>query len=98
MLDAINEATGSDLGESLPDQNPLPSETVHAHERTAAVRRAMAVLPEQLRVPLILAQYEEKTHSEIGEILRCSAKAVDVRIYRARQQLRTSLGHLMEAG
>lgn len=95
-LDAVNEATGNGFGESLPDQNPLPSETVHAHERAVAVRRAVAELPDQLRIPLILSQYEEKSHAEIGEILRCSAKAVEVRIYRARLQLRASLGHLME--
>ncbi len=95
-LDAENEATGNDFGVSLPDQNPSPSETVQAHERAAAVRRAVAALPEQLRVPLILSQYEEKSHAEIGAILRCSAKAVEVRIYRARQQLRVSLSQLLQ--
>lgn len=96
-LDAENEATGNDFSESLPEQGASPSETTQAHERAAAVRRAVAALPEQLRVPLILSTYEDKSHAEIGEILRCSAKAVEVRIYRARQQLRVSLGHLMEA-
>jgi RNA polymerase sigma-70 factor (ECF subfamily) len=56
----------------------------------------VAALPEQLRVPLILSQYEEKSHAEIGEILRCSAKAVEVRIYRARQQLRVSLSEMLQ--
>jgi len=94
-LDAVNAATGNDFGESLPDQNPLPNETAHTHERAAAVRHAVAELPEQLRVPLILSEYEEKSHAEIGAILRCSAKAVEVRIYRARQQLRVSLASLL---
>jgi RNA polymerase sigma factor (sigma-70 family) len=94
-LDAANEATGTDFGESLPDQNPLPSEAVQAAERASAVRRAVAALPEQLRIPLILSEYEEKSHAEIGEILRCSAKAVEVRIYRARQHLRARLAHLL---
>ena len=95
-LDATNEATGNDFIESLTDENSSPSETVQAHERAAAVRRAVAALPEQLRVPLILAEYEEKSHAEIGEILRCSAKAVEVRIYRARQQLRVSLSEMLQ--
>ncbi|HEY5550460.1 MAG TPA: sigma factor-like helix-turn-helix DNA-binding protein [Opitutaceae bacterium] len=51
------------------------------------MRRAVTALPEQLRIPLILSKYEEKSHAEIGKILRCSAKTVEVRIYRARQQL-----------
>lgn len=56
----------------------------------------MAALPDQLRIPLILSEYEEKSHAEIGEILNCSAKAVEVRIYRARQQLRVSLSQLLQ--
>jgi RNA polymerase sigma-70 factor (ECF subfamily) len=94
-LDAANEATGNDFGESLPAQNPTPSETVQDRERAEVVRRAVAALPEELRIPLILAEYEEKSHAEIGGILRCSAKAVETRIYRARRQLRASLGPLL---
>jgi len=95
-LDAVNEATGNEFGESLPAQTPSPSETVQSRERSELVRCAVAALPEELRMPLILAEYEEKSHAEIGEILRCSAKAVEGRISRARQQLRASLGQLLE--
>jgi len=96
-LDAKNPATGIDFRETLPEQKPSPSETVQAEERADAVRRAVAALPEELRVPLILAEYEERSQAEIGEILKCSAKAVETRIYRARQQLRVTLGKLLEA-
>jgi RNA polymerase sigma-70 factor (ECF subfamily) len=95
-LDAANEATGNDLGESLPDPAPSASETAQGNERAEAVRLAVAALPEQLRVPLILAEYEAKSHAEIGQILQCSAKAVEVRIYRARQELRGRLASLLE--
>ena len=95
-LDAKNPATGIDFRETLPEQKPSPSETVQAEERADAVRRAVAALPEELRVPLILAEYEERSQAEIGEILKCSAKAVETRIYRARQQLRVTLGKLLE--
>lgn len=95
-LDATNEVTGSDFGELLPDPAPTASETVLTDERAETVRRAVSALPEQLRIPIILSEYEEKSHAEIGEILRCSAKAVEVRIYRARQQLRESLGQLLQ--
>jgi len=96
-LNAENPATGIDFRETLPEQKPSPSETVQAEERADAVRRAVAALPEELRVPLILAEYEERSQAEIGEILKCSAKAVETRIYRARQQLRVTLGKLLEA-
>ena len=90
-LDAENEATRNDFRETLSEQKPSPSETAQAEERAEAVRRAVAALPEELRTPLILAEYEDRSQAEIGEILGCTAKAVETRIYRARQQLRTLL-------
>ena len=95
-LDAESDATGDSFRESLPGNGPLPHEQVQAEERSETVRRAVAALPEELRQPLILAEYEERSHAEIGSILGCSAKAVETRIYRARQQLRVSLGSLLE--
>jgi len=94
-LDAENEATGNDFHETLSGDGPSPSESLQAEERAEAVRRAIAALPEALRLSLILAEYEGRSQAEIGEILGCSVKAVETRIYRARQQLRVGLGKLM---
>jgi RNA polymerase sigma-70 factor (ECF subfamily) len=90
-LDARNENTGANLADRLEDANPLPSERLQASERVEAVRKALAALPEDLRTPLILAEYEELAQAEIAAILSCSAKAVEMRIYRARKQLRQML-------
>lgn len=95
-LDADNEQTGHGFRDSLPGRVPTPSDCVQADERAEAVRLAVAELPEELRTPLILAEYEERSQAEIGEILGCTAKAVETRIYRARQQLRVRLGTLLE--
>ena len=95
-LDAENEQTGNSLRDHLPAHDPTPSEGLQADERADAVRRAVAALPEELRTPLVLAEYEERSHAEIGSILGCTAKAVELRIYRARQQLRASLGKFLE--
>ena len=95
-LDAENEQTGNSLRDHLPAHDPTPSDCLQADERADAVRRAVAALPEDLRTPLILAEYEERSHAEISDILGCTAKAVETRIYRARQQLRASLGGLLE--
>lgn len=95
-LDAESDATGHSFRDSLPGGGPSPNESVQVEERAEAVRVAVAALPEELRLPLLLAEYEERSHAEIGEILGCSAKAVETRIYRARQQLRARLGRLLE--
>jgi len=42
------------------------------------------------------AEYEGRSQAEIGEILGCTAEAVETRNYRARRLLRVSLGRLLE--
>ena len=96
-LDAENEATGESFRESVPEHNPTPSESLQGEERAEAIRKAVEQLSEELRAPLILSEYEELSHAEIGGILKCSAKAVETRIYRARKQLREKLGWLLES-
>jgi len=96
-LDAENEATGESFRESVPEHNPTPSESLQGAERVEAILNAVAQLPDELRTPLILSEYEELSHAEIGEVLKCTAKAIETRIYRARQQLRTSLAKLLES-
>jgi RNA polymerase sigma-70 factor (ECF subfamily) len=94
-LDAENEATGNDFRETLSGHEPSPSESMQAEERAEAVRCAVAALPVELRLPLVLAEYEGRSQAEIGEILGCSVKAVETRTYRARQQLRVGLRKLI---
>jgi RNA polymerase sigma-70 factor, ECF subfamily len=94
-LEAERSETGAALHEVLPESRPHPGEALEAEERAEAVRQAVAALPEELRVPLVLAEYEEKSHAEIGLILECSAKAVELRLYRARKELRLRLAKVL---
>jgi RNA polymerase sigma-70 factor (ECF subfamily) len=96
-LEAEHPETGHGFRESLAAGDPNPAERLEAAERAEAVRGAIAALPEDLRLPLVLAEYEDKSHAEIGVILDCSAKAVEMRLYRARQQLRGRLEKVLEA-
>ncbi len=68
-----------------------PADRALAAERAATVRRAVAALPHDLREVVVLAEFEQRPQAEIGEILGCSAKAVEMRLYRARERLRRSL-------
>jgi RNA polymerase sigma-70 factor (ECF subfamily) len=90
-LDAESEEGGGALADVLSESKPSPSQTLEASERAAAVRAAIAALAEDLRLPLVLAEYEGRAQAEIAQILDCSVKAVEMRIYRARQQLRERL-------
>ena len=93
-----NEPKSPDLGyqNRLVEPRADPSRHLETEERAATVQRAVQSLPEELRVPLILAEYEERSQAEIARILGCSVKAVEMRLYRARQQLRTKLQPLLE--
>jgi RNA polymerase sigma-70 factor, ECF subfamily len=91
------EAEQPDFREILRETGPDPGATLDSAERADAVRRAVAELPEELRLPLVLAEYEDKSHAEIAAILNCSAKAVEMRLYRARQQLRTRLEKVLQS-
>lgn len=95
-LDAENERDGETLHDHLTAPEADPSAGLLTNERAEAVRQAVAALPEGLRLPLVLAEYEDLSRAEIGEILGCTAKAVELRIYRARQQLRMELGGWFE--
>jgi len=68
-----------------------PATTAAAREQLRAVQQAMAALPGDQREALVLSVYHELPHAEIAAVLGCSAKAVEHRIHRARQQLRTMM-------
>ncbi len=84
------------MTDTLRADEATPDEQMQSDERAATVRAAVAALPEELRQPLILAVYQDLSQAEIGAILKCSAKAVETRIYRARQHLRTALAQLLQ--
>jgi RNA polymerase sigma-70 factor (ECF subfamily) len=90
-LDAENDQTETSLKENLRALDSAPDEQAQTEERALAVRKAVATLPEELRQPLILAVYQELSQAEIAAILKCSVKAVETRIYRARKQLGETL-------
>lgn len=94
-LEAEHGEAGENFREILPANKPNPGEALLAAERAEAVRQAVSALPEDLRVPLVLAEYEDKSYAEIAEILECSSKAVEMRLYRARQELRGRLAPLL---
>jgi RNA polymerase sigma-70 factor, ECF subfamily len=94
-LEAENEETEANLKDNLRDLKLGPDENLQKEETAEAVRNAVATLPDELRQPLILSVYQELPQAEIAAILKCSVKAVETRIYRARQQLRTILVSLV---
>ncbi len=95
---ALSATETRGLADVLPGPDPGPDGNALRSERAEAVRRAVADLPEELRIPILLSEFEERSHEEIGEILKCSAKAVEMRVYRARKLLRETLSRWLGDG
>ena len=84
--------------DSAPDP-PVPTgvaEEVNAHEIGNQIVAAVSSLPEDQRTALVLAEYQGLSYAEIAEIMHCSKKSVESRLYRAKQTLREKLRHLLD--
>ncbi len=85
-LDEWSETAGEGVGAKGEG-----AEALERGERAAAVRDAIAALPGELREAIVLFEYERLSHAEIAEVVGATAKAVETRIYRAREKLRAAL-------
>lgn len=64
-----------------------PEAAIATEEALARLDKAIASLPLQLREPLILTVFENLSHREAAQILSVSEKAIETRVYRAKQRL-----------
>lgn len=90
-LDAETDATDPPLRNTLPATGASPTEAVLAAERAAAVRTAVRQLPDDLREAIVLCEWEEQSIAEAAAIAETTPKAIESRLYRARQALREKL-------
>ena len=88
-LGAWSEAGGDSADETTTGE--LASKRAVRREQIASVQTAVAALPLELRTALVLFEYEGQSTAAIAAALNCSAKAVENRLYRARQRLKQTL-------
>jgi RNA polymerase sigma-70 factor (ECF subfamily) len=88
---------GVDILELASDSTPSESieDLVARKEISAAVARAMALLPEDQRTAIILKEYHGLTFQEIADMLDCPLSTVKTRLYQGLSVLRR---HLDRAG
>lgn len=86
-----------DSGGDAADQSATgaqASDKAMRRERIATVQSAVAALPLDLRTALVLFEYEQQSMGEIAAAVSCTAKAVENRLYRARQKLQQQLASM----
>ncbi len=80
----------------LATREPPPDRSLELSDTAAKIQAALATLDETTRTAVTLRYYEGLSAKEIGESLNLSAAAIDMRLSRARTQLKTLLGPLAE--
>ena len=73
----------------LLSMEEIPEPSAAPYDPTLAL--ALAALPEQLRLPLVLCYSEGMTYAEIATTLRLPLATVRGRIHRAKKELRKEL-------
>ena len=76
-----------------PSSELSPLAAVISTEERAQVRDAIARLPVNYRVPLVLRYYSELSYDEIAQQLNLQRNYVAALIFRAKQELRRKLTH-----
>lgn len=80
-----------DTAPESADGAPTAVDTIQSGEVSSLLDRAMARLPEQQRIALILSYTDDLRNAEIAEIMDTTVMAVESLLKRGRQQLRQIL-------
>ena len=75
--------------EDAESQNP--GEVAVHEEDCSQIRQSIAELPDHLRTSIILYYYQGMSYGEIAEVLKCSVRGVETRLYRARKILKQKI-------
>jgi RNA polymerase sigma factor (sigma-70 family) len=76
---------------AVADGMPTPEEAVQSRAELAHIHAAIAALPGNLKDVLVLRAIEGMSQAEAAQILGISEKAVETRLYRARNKLAEGL-------
>lgn len=96
-IDHVHESVLDDHPQiSIHHWSRDPSAAILNTELQQQVERALAVLPETLRLVFVLREIEGLSTEETAQILSISISAVKVRLHRARLRLRELLASYME--
>jgi len=73
--------------------SPTPSSPSPPDPRLEALEAALGLLPEKLRLPLLLRHVEGCSYAEIAQMLGIGVSAAKMRVMRARDELVQEMNH-----
>ena len=77
-------------------QLPAHDAPLEKAERARLVQRAVEALPFQYREPLILREYDDFSYADIAQIMNIPIATVKVRIFRAKERMRSMLAPFIQ--
>lgn len=86
---SLDEAAGA--GREPEDRGSAPDEIYAAARRSEEITACLAALPDTQQLALILKVYEDRSYTEIAEIMGVSVSSVESLLFRARQALSKKL-------
>jgi RNA polymerase sigma-70 factor (ECF subfamily) len=90
-IESMRETSGQTPADPHPEAAPS-----HSMERAERQKAALAALPAEFRIPLVLKEIDGLKYQEIAEIVGCPIGTVRSRIHRARVELRQRLASQLE--
>lgn len=91
LLSGGDDEGGNPLENLAGANDPEPDDEDEREQKSRVIRDALAELPENQRMALILSKYENKSYEEIAEVLDTTVAAVKSMTARARVTLREKL-------
>jgi RNA polymerase sigma factor CnrH len=85
-------APGEDL--NMPDERPGPEEETADRNELAVLRKALEALPSHLREALMLTAVDGLSQAAASATLKCTIKALEYRVFRARELLAIEMQRL----
>jgi RNA polymerase sigma-70 factor, ECF subfamily len=80
----------------IEDNAAEPERLLESYELQREVERAIAALPPDMRIAIVLRDLQGLSYQEIAEALDCTLEAVKSRLFRARAALRKQLEPYMK--
>jgi len=83
--------SNNSIEETFPDDSPTAEALLLTGEQNRCIAEALAILPANQRLALVLKTYEGLPYQEIARILGCSVAAVESLLVRAKRTLQKKL-------
>jgi RNA polymerase sigma-70 factor (ECF subfamily) len=84
--------------EALISEELGPEDTMLQKEQEKSVRKMLATLPPDYRLPVVLRYWHNLSYEEIAEATHSTVSAVKSKLFRARTMLANQVGQLQTSG